>query len=193
MKVYQKLAIGVELLKSLKETKPETCYRHRTTKISEARDELQQFIEKYLPTGSGIDDDITIRDDNPSFMKDGKIRLSSSFHVMDENGFYDGWIDFIVEIIPCLTSNFRLRIIGNFSKRQGCIKKDASDIRDYLYSLFYESLNQEIPVFTDLQVCEQLDFMPAETIRTCTSIGGVVTLILENGRTATFTGLKGVN
>ena len=123
---------------------------------------------------------------------DGKIILTSSFHVLDENGSYDGWIKFIVEIIPSLAHSFRLKIKGRFSNRVYNVKKDASDIKEYLYDLFSEALSKEIPDIDDVHVCEQLDPIAGETITTYTVVDGIITLILAKGKTVSFSSLKGL-
>lgn len=199
MKVYQKLALKVYHLKSLLRIKPVDRDKRR---ISKVQDEIYEIINQYLPSGSGIDDGIKlfVTEEEYEFFKssssiadDGKVILTSSFHVLDENGYYDEWIKFIVEIIPSLAHNFRLNIKGRFSNRAYNVKKDASDIKEYLYDLFSEALTKEIPELDDVQVCEQLDPIAGETIRTYTVADGIITLILESGLTVSFASLKGVN
>lgn len=198
MKVYQMLAIKVEHLKNLLKVEPtERDKRY----ISKVQDEIYEIISKHLPSGSGIDNGIKlVLEEEYEFSRistgiqnDGKIILTSSFHVLDENGSYDGWIKFIVEIIPSLAHSFRLKIKGRFSNRVYNVKKDASDIKEYLYDLFNEALSKEIPDIDDVHVCEQLDTIAGETITTYTVVDGIITLILANGKTVSFSGLKEVN
>jgi hypothetical protein len=142
---------------------------------------------------------LVLEEEYESFQKsrgiknDGRLILTSSFHVLDDNGFYDGWIKFIVEIIPSLAHSFRLKIKGRFSNRVYNVKKDASDIKEYLYDLFSEALSKEISDIDDVHVCEQLDPIAGETITTYTVVDGIITLILANGKTVSFSSLKGVN
>lgn len=199
MKVYQKLALKVEHLKNLLKVKPADRDKRR---ISKVQDEIYEIINQYLPSGSGIDDGIKlfVTEEEYEFFKssssiadDGKVILTSSFHVLDENGFYDGWINFMIEIIPSLAHSFRLKIKGRFSNRKYNVKKNASDIKEYLYDLFSEALTKEIPELDDVHVCEQLDPIAGETIQTYTVADGIITLILESGLTVSFASLKGVN
>ena len=49
------------------------------------------------PMGSGIDAGSTIAFEE---CKPDKIVFNSAFHVLDSNGYYDGWIDFKVIVRP---------------------------------------------------------------------------------------------
>ena len=69
-----------------------------------------------------------------------KITINSFYHVMDDNGFYDGWIDFQVIITPDLQHGIDLQIKGKFSNRKGYIRKDCQDIKEMLADLYYEAL-----------------------------------------------------
>ena len=55
---------------------------------------------------------------------------------MDENGYYDGWIDFRLTVTPSLAHDFNTLITGNFGKYQ--------DIKDYLYDILTMALNTSI-------------------------------------------------
>lgn len=199
MKVYQMLAIKADYLRNLLKLEPTEVIKCR---ISIVQDEIDEIISKHLPRGSGIDNDTKLfvpEESYESFQKsrgiknDGRLILTSSFHVLDDNGFYDGWINFTVEIIPSLANNFKLQIKGNFTNRQNHIRKHASDIKEYLYDLFSEALSKEIPDIDDTRICEQLDPIAGETITTYTVVDGIITLILANGKTVSFSGLKEVN
>ena len=93
---------------------------------------ISQLIDK-LPHGSGLDSDWRI---NYEKSQPDRIQLYTSYHAMDENGFYDGWIDFTLTITPSLLSGFHLNISGVFGKYQ--------DIKEYLYDILNYALNQRI-------------------------------------------------
>ena len=101
----------------------------------EKYDKLQELAE-YLPSGSGIDSGCTIDEENST---KNKIIIHSSFHHMDENGFYCGWSDFTVTVTPDFVNDFKLKIVGN-----NAIYPAFSYTKDYLYELFRESLNENI-------------------------------------------------
>jgi len=95
---------------------------------------LNELLDK-LPTGSGIDAGSTIAFDE---CKWDKIVFNSSYHVMDENGFYDGWIDFQVIVRPSFTG-FDLKI------KPLRRKKYFNDyLHDYIFDVFWDALDSEI-------------------------------------------------
>ena len=101
----------------------------------EKMDKLDE-LSNLLPSGSGIDSGCTIDEEKSTR---NKIVIHSSFHHMDENGFYCGWSEFTVTAIPDFMNDFNLKIVGNHA-----IYPAFSDIKDYLYELFRESLNKDI-------------------------------------------------
>jgi len=119
----------------------ENCIRSGNTEWKEKHEETLDKVIGFLPSGSGLDAYTKVDFEMP---KIDKIVLDSSFHVMDENGYYDGWIDFKVVIRPSMLNDFNIDIIGKFTNRKNCIKKDCSDIKEYLQDIFSESLNQEV-------------------------------------------------
>jgi len=134
MKVYEKLAMCADALRySLKTNNQEWVDKHEK--------DIKKYLDEYLPRGSGIDNGMFF---SPLQSDDNKMVICSSFHVLDENGFYDGWIDFTVEIYPAFLGGIDLKIEGNFTNRVNCVKEDASDIKEYLYEVFYDALMQEI-------------------------------------------------
>ena len=98
-------------------------------------DELDE-LSNLLPSGSGIDSGCTIDEEKST---KNKIVIHSSFHHLDENGFYCGWSEFTVTAIPDFMNDFNLKIVGN-----NAIYPAFSDTKDYLYELFRESLNENI-------------------------------------------------
>ena len=89
-------------------------------------------IIKNLPSGSGLDGNTEFDWDKS---KRNRLIINSEFHVMDENGMYDGWIYFRIILTPDLQFGLNLKIIGNFSSKY-------QHIKDYLSDLFYDALNQ---------------------------------------------------
>ena len=90
-----------------------------------------QNIVDHLPHGSGIDLDWVWE------RKGKKVHCYNSFHYRDENGFYDGWQDFVL-ILFCGKENkldFVVESVGGWSRRLA-----AAGLRDYLEDLFANSL-----------------------------------------------------
>ena len=82
--------------------------------------------KKYqLPHGCGIDNHYHIIDD----------RLYSSYHIMNERGFYVGWVDFCIDLRKSDNPNdFRLIFTNLNSLGYYYVKKCG--IREYLEDLF---------------------------------------------------------
>jgi hypothetical protein len=92
----------------------------------EASMEVQHTLER-LPHGSGIDRNWGILNcSNPS----KRIVLDNSFHRMDNNGSYCGWLPFKVVITPSLWSVIEIRVTG-CSKHPGVQDYLEETLRDY--------------------------------------------------------------
>ena len=86
---------------SVAENKMEWAENHKKAII--------ELVDNDLPFGSGIDNGTRI---DLSRSTANKIYLSCDFHRMDENGFYDGWIEFSLVITPDFISGLSIRITG---------------------------------------------------------------------------------
>lgn len=91
---------------------------------------LQECAE-CLPSGSGFDSGTSIDLD-----KSGgeKLVFDTSFHHMDENGFYDGWTQHTVTVTPSFVLGLRLRISG----------RDRNGIKDYIHESFDIALREVV-------------------------------------------------
>jgi hypothetical protein len=58
---------------------------------------------------------------------------------MDNNGYYDGWLDFSVIVKPSLEFGFDMRIVGRRHQRS----LESLGLDDYLYDIFSEALDKE--------------------------------------------------
>lgn len=122
MNVIQKTAMTIEALKN--------CIESGNTAWTAKHMDTLSFIEKqYLPHGSGIDSGCTI---DTSKSSANKIILETSFHHMDENGYYDGWTNHNIIITPAFTG-IDIRITG----------QNKNDIKDYLADVFNNALETE--------------------------------------------------
>ncbi len=81
-----------------------------------------------LPHGSGIDLEWDIVDQKARYI------IHNSYHLMNENGFYDGWLDFYLTIPKENPINFKLRFRNLDST--GYYKVNRYMIREYLEDLF---------------------------------------------------------
>lgn len=98
-------------------------------------DKWETVIDKcvsLLPHGSGIDGK-TVIDFEKTTSK--KIVLTTSYHFMNEHGFYDGWADLKIIVTPSF-NGIDLKVMGYFPKKY-------SDLRSYIGDIFYEGFMQE--------------------------------------------------
>lgn len=83
----------------------EGCLEHpdpfqtRDEWLERHEDKIQKLVKEYLPSGSGFDAGTQI---NLEESTSDKLVFYTSFHHMDENGMYDGWIDLRVTVIADL-------------------------------------------------------------------------------------------
>lgn len=96
-------------------------------------DRIRALVSKYLPRGSGFDSGTTIDMDRsrPDFLV-----FCTSFHHMDENGFYDGWTEHTVTVRACMIHGIRMHITG----------PNRNDILDYIGESFQHALTSAQPV-----------------------------------------------
>ena len=100
-------------------------------------DVLEDIEENFLPSGSGFDAGCKISLEDSSH---DKIVITSSYHKLNEYGYYDGWIDLIVTVTPSLIFNFVLTIDG-----EGIDDLD----REYFQDEFGNALGQLVTLYLD--------------------------------------------
>lgn len=104
-------------------------------------DDLIEDIEKnHLPSGSGIDGGCVIDRANCT---DQKIVITSSFHLMNNDGYYVGWKDFRVIITPSF-SGIDLKIVATKSDTREIHRAWTNgDLPSYLGETFDRILRTE--------------------------------------------------
>ena len=107
------------------------CVKSGNTEWMEKHLERLEDYNDNLPSGSGFDSGSKIDFDSTN---ESKITINTSYHFMDEWGGYDGWEDYKIVIKPSLLHDFLLTIHG----------KNRNDIKDYMYEIFRDSLNEEV-------------------------------------------------
>lgn len=130
MELYKKIARDFQAYKSCEKTGNTDWFNKWVTSINEA-------VFKNLPYGSGFDNGTRFDFDNST---SDKLIFNSSFHKLDENGFYDGWIDFNVKVTPSLAFGCNIDIVGKFGNRQ--------DLKEYIGDTFNACLKNEVPEFS---------------------------------------------
>jgi hypothetical protein len=87
-------------------------------------DHLQRNI---LPSGSGFDNGTRIDLDKSN---SNKIVFTTSYHHMNENGYYDGWTHHTITAKACLRFGFSLTISG----------VNRNQVKDHILDVFHELL-----------------------------------------------------
>lgn len=125
-KLYSRISNLIQARKNCEKTENEIWFDNHT-------EELEKIEKQFLPSGSGFDSGTKIDIENSSR---NKIILSTSFHAMDENGFYDGWYDFKITIKPDLLFGFTLSIQGKDYRK--------NPLKSYIFEIFSDILDTEI-------------------------------------------------
>lgn len=90
-------------------------------------DNIKTLVDSFMPSGSGIDCGTKI---NLSRSHGDELVFTLSYHHMDENGYYDGWTEHAVTVLPSLIHAIDMTING----------KNRNDIKDYLYEVYRHCL-----------------------------------------------------
>jgi hypothetical protein len=116
MKMYQQLASLVDAMNRCHDTNNiEWFHRHR--------ERITNLMREYSPSGSGIDNGVSINTDDCT---GEKLVFETGFHHMNENGMYDGWTEHRVTVTPSFATGFNLKISG----------RDRNGIKNYLHDVF---------------------------------------------------------
>ena len=103
---------------------------HREWKLKHAA-RLGELVHEHMPSGSGVDNGTSLNLEKSS---GEKLVFETSYHHMNDAGMYDGWTEHTVVVTASLMFGFNLRITG----------RNRNDIKEYLVSLFQESLLKEV-------------------------------------------------
>jgi hypothetical protein len=123
-KVYQELATAIDARLRCVESGNTEWYTRWT-------DRIESIAQVYLPHGSGFDSGTTVNLDKSTR---NRIVLDTSYHHMDESGYYSGWTDHQVIVTPDFVTGFDIRITG----------RNRNDWKDYAYQVFESVLSEEI-------------------------------------------------
>ena len=104
--------------------------------VSDAMACLDRLAE-FLPSGSGFDSGTTLDVDQSS---PEKLVFDTSFHAMNEYGYYDGWTDHTVTAQPSFVLGLIICEPAN---------DNPLDIMEYVAETFLEALGQDIEAYRD--------------------------------------------
>lgn len=122
MKVYQAFAQAIEARNN--------CKRGGNVEWVETWAERIKTLESELPSGSGFDNGTRLDD---SSTKD-RLVFSTSFHHMNEDGYYCGWSHHTAAVTPSLAHGIDVRITG----------RNVRDVKDYIGDIFDDAMAREI-------------------------------------------------
>lgn len=108
------------------------CEWHKTVNDNFI-DQCEKNIDKaesMLPCGSGFDNGCKIEIEKSGV---DKVIIKTSFHHLDD-GYYIGWTDHVITVVPKLCGSFDLKISG----------KNVNNIKDYIADVFNTDLCAEI-------------------------------------------------
>lgn len=108
---------------------------------------ILKYVDRYFPHGSGFDSGTTL-DLNASHSE--KLVFLTSYHHMDDNGFYDGWTSHTVVVTPSLWCEFHIRITG----------RNRNEIKDHIHDQFEFSLHQEVKETWENGECISSELLP---------------------------------
>lgn len=123
MKRYEKLARLIHAL--------DTCTKSDNFMWAGKHEEAINLIMRDAPSGSGIDAGTKILTGKST---SEKIVLFSQFHHMNDGGYYDGWTEHEVWVLPSLMFGMTLKLTG----------RNRNDIKDYLYDVYHSWLTEEV-------------------------------------------------
>lgn len=101
----------------------EWATRHRNT--------IRDLVKQHMPSGSGFDSGTELDEDAST---PEKLVFTTSFHHLNDGGYYDGWTEHKVTVTPSLASGYDLRVSG----------RDRNGIKDYIAETFGHALDTEV-------------------------------------------------
>jgi len=91
-------------------------------------DRAQSLVKEYMPSGSGFDSGTHLDWDRSTT---DKLIFTTSYHAMNEGGYYDGWTNHAVIVRPSLANGYYLRITG----------PNPHEFKDYAHEVFSNALD----------------------------------------------------
>ena len=96
-------------------------------------DRLEE-LEKELPSGSGFDSGTQIDLDRST---GERLVLHTSYHHMNDGGYYDGWTEHTITVKGSLLDGFDFRVSG----------RNRSDIKGYIDEMFAQTLRELVSLY----------------------------------------------
>lgn len=114
------------------------CVGSNVDWLTKHEETIERLVKQHLPHGSGFDCGTKI--DLDASHSD-KLVLTTEFHHMNENGYYDGWTEHTVTVTPSLQFKYHIRISGRNRNEIKDLIRESFDVAlstDVRYDLFVE-------------------------------------------------------
>lgn len=107
------------------------CLKSRNEWAEKHEERILALVDNYMPSGSGFDSGTKIDLDAST---GDKLVFHTSYHHMNENGYYDGWTDHTVTVTGSLMFGYNIKIGG----------RDRNGFKEYAYEVFNSALETVI-------------------------------------------------
>jgi hypothetical protein len=87
----------------------------------------EKLVRDHMPSGSGVDNGTALDFDAST---PDKLIFRTSFHHMDDGGFYAGWTDHAITVRASLVHGITIAIGG----------RDRNSIKEYLHDIYHQAL-----------------------------------------------------
>lgn len=109
----------------------ENCRRSDNMEWLDRHEARLKLLGKMLPSGAGFDSGSSVVLAESS---QHKLVMATSFHHMNEHGYYDGWTEHRVIVLPNLMGGWDIRVTG----------KDRNAIKGYIADTFLAALDADV-------------------------------------------------
>lgn len=116
--VYKAIAIALQAFRNCERSPAHADW------LAQHKARIDWLVAQYMPSGSGFDNGTRL-----DFTRSQPDRLvfTTAFHHMNDAGFYDGWTEHSVSVVPSFDDGVRIASISG---------RDRNDIKDYIADLF---------------------------------------------------------
>lgn len=129
MKVYQELARLVDAYHRCKRENNDFAYNHE--------DIITSIVRHHLPNSSGFTTEIELEKSNID-----KLVFDCQYHVMNEVGYYCGYIYFTIVITPSLAYGFNIKIEAYYNDTDDSVYTDDDFLEDFFIDTYASALNE---------------------------------------------------
>jgi hypothetical protein len=142
MKVYQKLSVLLGAIANC-ENHLNTCSSNTELNCGKCNNSIQ-WIDNHqnsidtilsdFPSGSGFDAGTNLEQLEQPVSTPEKLVFNTSYHHLNENGFYTGWTNHNVIVTPSLQFGYNIKVTG----------KNINGIKEYVTECFANCLDSEV-------------------------------------------------